>query len=98
MFLHWIIYKYTWTCHGGKIYNQIDHILVDTRWHSSVQVDLLTDLHSILNRWKYHLCKFSNVHGVNDVRQTEIHTAELLVLKPSAFWGLDAYWKAKNYV
>jgi hypothetical protein len=26
-----------------------------------------------------------NVHGVNDVRQTEIHTAEPLVLEPSAF-------------
>jgi hypothetical protein len=26
-----------------------------------------------------------NVHGVNDVRQTEIHTAEPLVLQPSAF-------------
>ena len=25
-----------------------------------------------------------NVHGVNDVRQTEIHTAESLVPKPSA--------------
>ena len=36
MFLHWIIYKYTWTCHGGKIYNQTDHILVDTRWHLSI--------------------------------------------------------------
>jgi len=26
-----------------------------------------------------------NVHGVNDVRQTEIHTAEPLVPEPSAF-------------
>jgi hypothetical protein len=26
-----------------------------------------------------------NVHGVSDVRQTEIHTAELLVPDPSAF-------------
>jgi hypothetical protein len=26
-----------------------------------------------------------NVHGVNDVRQTEIHTTELLVPEPSAF-------------
>ena len=28
---------------------------------------------------------YSNVHGVNDVRQTEIHTAEPLVPEPSAF-------------
>jgi len=26
-----------------------------------------------------------NVHGVNDVRQTEIHTVKPLVLEPSAF-------------
>ena len=26
-----------------------------------------------------------NVHGVNDVRQTEIHTAEPLVPEPTAF-------------
>jgi hypothetical protein len=26
-----------------------------------------------------------SVHGVNDVRQREIHTAKLLVLEPSAF-------------
>jgi len=47
--------------------------------------DLLADFHSILNRWKYHLCKVLNVHGVNDIRQTEIHIAELLALKLSAF-------------
>jgi len=29
--------------------------------------------------------KFLNLHGINDVRQTEIHIAELLVLKLSAF-------------
>ena len=47
--------------------------------------DLLENFHSILNRWKYQLCKFLNVYGVNDVRQTEIHIAELLVLKLNAF-------------
>jgi len=26
-----------------------------------------------------------NIHGVNDVKQTEIHTAEQLVPEPSAF-------------
>jgi hypothetical protein len=39
--------------------------------------DLLADSHSILNRWTN--CQLLNVHGVNDVRQTEIHTAEPLV-------------------
>jgi hypothetical protein len=27
---------YTWTSPAGKIPNQIDHILIDRRWHSSI--------------------------------------------------------------
>jgi hypothetical protein len=38
----------------------------------------LADSHSILNRWKNYFCQLLNVHGVNDVRQTKIHTAEPL--------------------
>jgi len=30
------INKYTWTSPDGKSDNQIDHILIDRRWHSSV--------------------------------------------------------------
>jgi hypothetical protein len=26
----------TWTSHDGKTHNQIDHILIERRWHSSV--------------------------------------------------------------
>jgi len=26
-----------------------------------------------------------NVHGINDTRQTEVHTAELLIPEPSSF-------------
>ena len=37
MFLHRNIHKYNWTSPGGKIHNQIDHILIDRRWHSSIQ-------------------------------------------------------------
>jgi len=36
MFLHRNMHKYTWTSPGGKTLNQIDHILQDTRWHSSI--------------------------------------------------------------
>ena len=36
MFLHRNIYKYTWTASDGKTHNQIDHILIDRRWHSSI--------------------------------------------------------------
>jgi len=35
--------------------------------------DLVTDSHSILAKWKKHFSQLLNVHGVNDVRQTEIH-------------------------
>jgi len=30
------ILKYTWSSPDGKIHNQIDHILIDRRWHSSI--------------------------------------------------------------
>jgi hypothetical protein len=37
----------------------------------------------IMARWRDHFSQLLNVHGFNDIRQTEIHTAELLVLEPS---------------
>ena len=46
--------------------------------------DLVADSHSILARWRNCFSQILNVHGVNDVRQTEIHTAEPLVPEPSA--------------
>jgi hypothetical protein len=39
----------------------------------------VADCHSILVRLRSHFCQLLNVHGVNDVRQTEIHTAEPLL-------------------
>ena len=47
--------------------------------------DLFTDCHSIVARWRKHFSQRLNVHGVSDVRQTEIHTAEPLVPEPSVF-------------
>jgi hypothetical protein len=35
MFLHHNIHKFTWTSLDGKTHNQLDHILIDRRWHSS---------------------------------------------------------------
>jgi hypothetical protein len=35
MFPHRNIHKYTWTTPNGKTHNQIDHILIDRKWHSS---------------------------------------------------------------
>ena len=46
--------------------------------------DLVADSHSILARWRNYITQLLNVHGVNDVRQTAIHTAESLVPKTSA--------------
>jgi len=48
--------------------------------------DLVADSHStsILARWRDYFSQILNVHGVNNVRQKEIHTAEPLVPEPSA--------------
>jgi hypothetical protein len=35
--------------------------------------DLVADSNSMLARWRNHLFQLLNVHGVNDVRQTEVH-------------------------
>jgi len=32
------------------------------------KADLVTDIHSILARWRNHFSQLLNVHGVNDVR------------------------------
>ena len=47
--------------------------------------DLVTYSHSILARWRNHFSQLLNIHGVNDVRQTELHMAEPLVPEPSGF-------------
>jgi len=46
---------------------------------------VVADSHSILAGWRKHLSQLLNIHEVNDVRQTELHTAEPLVSEPSAF-------------
>ena len=40
--------------------------------------DLVADCYSILNIWRKYFSKLLKVLGVNEVRQTEINTAELL--------------------
>jgi len=45
---------------------------------------MIRDSHSILQKWRNHFSQLLNVCGVNDVRQTETHTADLLVSEPSA--------------
>ena len=45
---------------------------------------MVADSHSILARWRNPFSQLLNVHGVNVVRLTEIHTAEPLVSEPNA--------------
>jgi hypothetical protein len=47
------------------------------------KVDLFADTHSSLASWRNHLFQLLNVHGVNDVKQTEVHAAETMVPEPS---------------
>jgi hypothetical protein len=41
--------------------------------------------HSILARWRNRFSQLLTVYGVNDIRQTDVHTAEPLVPEPNAF-------------
>jgi hypothetical protein len=61
------------------------------------KADLVMHSHSILARWRNHSSQLLNIHGVNDVRQTEIHTTEPLVPEPSAFEVEMAVGKLKTH-
>jgi hypothetical protein len=58
---------------------------------------VLTDSQSILIRWGNYSSQLLRIHGVNDVRQTEIHTEESLVPKPSTFEDEMANEKLKRH-
>jgi len=45
--------------------------------------DFVTGSHSSLARWRNHLSQLLNVHGINNVRQTELQKS--LVPETSAF-------------
>jgi len=49
-------------------------------------------------RWRNYFCQLWNVHGVDDVRQAEIHTAEPLVSEPSASEVELAIEKLKSHI
>ena len=53
--------------------------------------------HGILARWRDHFSQVLNVHGFNDIRQTEIHTAKLPVPEPSAVEFEMAVEKLKRH-
>ena len=58
---------------------------------------MVTSSHRIFARCRNHFFQLLNVHGVNDVRQAEIHTAEPLVPEPSAFGVEMAIEKLKRH-
>jgi len=47
--------------------------------------------------WQNHFSQLFNVHGVSDLRQTEIHTAKPLVIQSSAFEFEMAIEKLKRH-
>jgi hypothetical protein len=59
--------------------------------------DLVADSHSILARWRNYFSQLLNVHGVDDVRQAEVHTAERQVPEPRAFEVEGAIEKLKRH-
>jgi len=59
---------------------------------------MVTDSHSIVVKWSNHFSQLFSIHGVNDVRQTEIHTAEPLVPEPSNFEAEMAIGKLKRHI
>jgi len=46
--------------------------------------DLVADSRSIVARWRNYFSQIFNVHGVKDVPQAEIHTAEPVIPEQSA--------------
>jgi hypothetical protein len=57
---------------------------------------LVTDSHRILARWSINFSQLFIVHGINDVRQTEIRTAEPPLPELSAFEIEIAFEKLKR--
>jgi hypothetical protein len=60
--------------------------------------DMVPYFLNILNRWKNYFRQLLNVHGVNDVRQREMHRTEPLVeLDPSSLEIEVAIENLKRY-
>jgi hypothetical protein len=59
--------------------------------------NLLADPQNVLNRWKNFFNQVPNIHGVHDVRQMDIHTAEPLVPESSLVGVEIAIGKLKSY-
>jgi hypothetical protein len=74
-----------------KAYQPIINIIKDQN------DNLLADPQNVLNRWKNFFNQVLNVHGVHDVRQIDIYTAEPLIPEPSLVEVRIAIGKLKRY-
>jgi hypothetical protein len=59
--------------------------------------NLLADPQNVLNKWENFFNQMLNVHGITDVRQMEIHTAEQLIPELSLVEVKIAVGKLKRY-
>ena len=59
--------------------------------------DLVADSYSIVDRWTNCFSQLLNVLAVNDIKHTDIHTAEPLVPEPRAFEFDLAIEKLKSH-
>jgi len=59
--------------------------------------DLVADYHSVVARWRNYFSQLFNVHGVKNIGQAEMHTAEPLVPEPSASEVGPAIDKLKSH-
>jgi hypothetical protein len=59
--------------------------------------NLLAHPQSVLNKWKIFFNQVLNIHGVHNVTQKDIHTAEPLVPEPSLVEVEIAIGKLKSY-
>lgn len=66
------------------------------KWAKDDKCFLPADSHSILNTRKYNVCQFLNIHVPNDIRYTEIHTAEPLAPGPSALVPERLRWLLRS--
>ena len=58
---------------------------------------MVTDCHNVLVTWRNNFSQLLDVHGVNDIRQTEIHPADQLVPEPCPFEVEMANEKIKGH-
>jgi hypothetical protein len=95
IFQHANIHKYTWTFPDWKTDNQIDNILIDRRWHSSIfsvryfrGADCGTDHHMVVEKIRQRLSVISeretqtlDMEGFDLKKLSEVEEGKSIILK-----------------